>query len=235
MALVIAGASPDALAATSRTDPPPVRSRIHDQTLQRASGSPLAREAVPGTWKPRWDEKDGRGRSNRANVVLRPQRENRAHRANRALRANDLSMGGAAIVVRFEKRGKRSGRLSRSKSGRAVRVANLRVTDSLRRKLGDLYYEEVRNEPGVRRRDVVGPINIRYGKVVRKGRPRVVFYAIGDTALFGELFDRKLLPHVWRKPGANRKWAYLGPTPRGTCVPGLVPRRLANAWGVECG
>lgn len=210
------GASPDAFAATSRPETPPVRGRIHDQMSSRAPGSPRTREAVPGSRKPR---------------SQKPRSEKPRWERARPERAKAPRGGDAVIVVRFDKRRRSSGGQGRPEIIRAVK---LRVPHGLRRRLGDVYYEEFRNQPDVRRRDIVGPVDIHYGKVVQRGRPRVVFYAIGDTALFGEFFDPKLLPHVWRKPGSDRRWTYVGDTPHGTCGRRLVPRRLANAWDVKC-
>lgn len=148
------------------------------------------------------------------------------------------AQGRASSPAAGPKKGKKSGQSGKSagsaKNGKVTGAVQLPVPGGLSRKLGDLYYRHVRNQPDVRRKDVVGPIHIHYGKVTQKGKPRVVFYAIGDTALFGELFNPKLLPHVWRKMGTDGKWQYVGATPKGLCAPGRVPRRLANAWKVKC-
>lgn len=169
-------------------------------------------------------------RPSRTAKAAKPKKSSKSSKQNTA---NKPSKSKSAKKSKGTKKPRKSAGASTKK--RVTGAAALSVPRGLRRTLGDLYFRRVRNQPKVRRKDVVGPINIRYGRVTQKGgKHRYVFYAIGDTALFGELFDPKLLPHVWRKTGTDGKWKYLGTTPDGVCAKGMVPRRLASVWKIKC-
>jgi hypothetical protein len=108
----------------------------------------------------------------------------------------------------------------------------LKASKRLKKHLADRYYRSYAHRLACAKRSkVVGPKDLRYGKVVTKGRA-TVYWAVGDISLSCNPLSRQDGPHVWRKRGERGHWVYRGDTGGYLCDE--VPRKMLKAWKLGC-
>ncbi|WP_248964134.1 hypothetical protein [Sphaerisporangium perillae] len=111
----------------------------------------------------------------------------------------------------------------------AGKAVNLKLTETIRRRLADAYWRKSGN---VDRSKVDGPSSVYYGKIKGATPAKDVYWALGQIGIKGDPISYQDGPHVWRKRGKGA-WSYLGDT--GGC-PDRVPRAMLKIWHLSpCG